>query len=154
MTSLTARKRGNRIITSGTSEVQRTTGMKRSSKSRKVQGYRKVKYMVVGLMFFALCLATMGPGGSSNINRDDIIATSGIRNIINRQISSFLHERPPECTRAQLLKQRDLLMPSMISIKRPYFQSAFITQKTKCPDSSNWLEEYYKELQEEHVKHM
>ena len=58
--------------------------------------------------------------------------------------------RPLECTRYQLLKERDQLQPSMVAFKSPSHQSSFITQKTKCPDSSNWLEEYYQELQGEH----
>ena len=59
--------------------------------------------------------------------------------------------RPLDCTRQQLLKERDQLTPSILALEKPYLQSSSITQKTKCPDSSNWLEEYYQELQATHV---
>lgn len=67
--------------------------------------------------------------------------------------STFTYGRPPQCTRDQLLKVRAHLDPNACinTIKRPYIQECSLTLKTRCPDFSNWLEEYYADLQKEYI---
>jgi hypothetical protein len=38
------------------------------------------------------------------------------------------------------------------AIKYPFTQRCSLTQETKCPDVSNYLDEYYYELQEEYME--
>jgi hypothetical protein len=54
---------------------------------------------------------------------------------------------PPNCTRDQLLMVRSQLNPLECIDTSPWMQRCSLTKKTKCPDTSNWLDEYYEELQ-------
>lgn len=59
---------------------------------------------------------------------------------------------PKQCTMDQLLRIRSQLHPQdcITSISSPWLQRCSITKATSCPDSANWLEEYYSELQREY----
>ena len=61
--------------------------------------------------------------------------------------------RPPECTRDELLAVRRQLDPAddcVQALREPWLQTCSITRMTKCPDSWDWLGEYYSELQSAH----
>jgi FkbM family methyltransferase len=63
------------------------------------------------------------------------------------------YQRPPKCTRDQLLKIRKQLPPHHCieqTLKgNAYKQKCSITAATKCPEAT-WLEEYYYELGKQH----
>ena len=63
-------------------------------------------------------------------------------------------ERPRSCTRDELLKVRNQLDPELCPTARKIPQTQFcsITQATKCVDSGNWLDDYYRELYEHKVQ--
>ena len=63
-------------------------------------------------------------------------------------------ERPTKCTLEQLMKVRTHLDPTICAanIRNPHQQKCSLTQATKCPDTSNYLDEYYDELQKQYLK--
>jgi FkbM family methyltransferase len=63
-------------------------------------------------------------------------------------------QRPPDCTLDQLKTVRRQLRPDtcVSAIQDPFLQRCSLTQHTKCPDASNYLDEYYDELQQEYLK--
>jgi len=63
-------------------------------------------------------------------------------------------QRPLSCTRDELLKVRNQLDPELCPTARKIPQTQFcsITQATKCVDSGNWLDKYYRELYEHKVQ--
>lgn len=68
--------------------------------------------------------------------------------------SSFQDDRPPHCTLDQLKTVRRQLRPETCfgTIEDPFLQRCSLTQETKCPDTSNYLDEYYNELQMEYLE--
>eukprot|EP00557_Chaetoceros_sp_GSL56_P014739 CAMPEP_0176485872 /NCGR_PEP_ID=MMETSP0200_2-20121128/5271_1 /TAXON_ID=947934 /ORGANISM="Chaetoceros sp., Strain GSL56" /LENGTH=515 /DNA_ID=CAMNT_0017882545 /DNA_START=26 /DNA_END=1573 /DNA_ORIENTATION=- len=62
--------------------------------------------------------------------------------------------RPPDCTLNQLKKVRRQLRPDTCfeAIEAPFYQTCSFTQETKCPDVTNYLDEYYQELQQEYLE--
>ena len=63
-------------------------------------------------------------------------------------------EGPEKCTLEQLMKVRTQLDPKhcAATIDRPFYQKCSLTAATKCPDTSNYLDEYYDEIQKQYLK--
>ena len=61
-------------------------------------------------------------------------------------------ERPAKCTLEQLMKVRSHLDPKncAATINELYTQKCSLTTATKCPNTSNYLEKYYDELQKQY----
>uniref|UniRef100_A0A6S8XPX8 Methyltransferase FkbM domain-containing protein n=1 Tax=Chaetoceros debilis TaxID=122233 RepID=A0A6S8XPX8_9STRA len=93
-------------------------------------------------------------GSSIMSDRKKIVQSNKAALVVAKQrnTSNSNAERPSECTRDQLLTVRSHLYPrlSLESLQSPWEQKSGITKMTKCPNPSNWLDEYYLELQEEY----
>lgn len=69
-------------------------------------------------------------------------------------ITSEYMQSPKQCTIDQLKEIRRQLDPKACAetgISRPFQNYCSLTKATSCPDTTNYLEEYYHELQEEYI---
>jgi FkbM family methyltransferase len=81
-----------------------------------------------------------------------VVSSPSSSNEHEQQDSTF--HRPPDCNLQQLLMVRHQLIPDTCvnAIEYPFTQKCSLTQNTKCPDASNYLDEYYYELQQEYLE--
>lgn len=86
-------------------------------------------------------------------NRNDDDNDNSLSSLSSASLLS-LPPRPMDCSMDQLLKVRQQLHPILCieAIAHPYLQKCSLTQQTKCPDVSNYLDEYYYELQNEFIQ--
>jgi len=63
-------------------------------------------------------------------------------------------ERPVKCTIEDIMRVRKHLDPyaCAATLNRPFQQKCSLTKATNCPDTSNYLDEYYDELQKQFLK--
>jgi FkbM family methyltransferase len=75
-------------------------------------------------------------------------------NLAKTEPEASVVKRPAKCTLEQLMIVRKLLSPTncAATINKPYTQKCSLTTATKCPDTSNYLEKYYDELQKQYLK--
>jgi len=68
--------------------------------------------------------------------------------------AAIVVERPAKCTLEQLMQVRKHLDPKncAATIEKQYLQKCSLTTATQCPDTSNYLDEYYDELQKQYLK--
>ena len=122
-----------------------------SSLAKKASG-TLVVILVIGLLSYRII--------SNKEVGNDLSAVSSQLGTIGASTNSGTYplkegvEGPAKCTIEELMRVRMHLDPHACAatINRPFKQKCSLSKATKCPDTSNYLDEYYDELQKQFLK--